>query len=103
MTTSLDHLEALPGAELILPGLADLRAGRETEEAILVEIAAPRLRRLGIDVPHRDDDEPELRLYARLARERALGAHSRYNALIRRIVSFSRALEARVARDRRAR
>ena len=41
----------LPGAELVEAGLADLVAGTETDEALLVSIAAPRLRALGFDVP----------------------------------------------------
>lgn len=36
-------------------------------------------------------DFPEDRLYARLAEEYGNGAHSKYNALIRRLVSFERA------------
>ena len=37
--------------------------------------------------------DPEHRLYARLAQEDADSAHSRYNALLRRLVSFESALE----------
>jgi hypothetical protein len=37
-------------------------------------------------------DTPEHRLYARLAQDSPDAAHSRYNALIRRLVSFERAL-----------
>ena len=81
----------LPGGDLVLRGLADLRAGRETPEALLVAVGAPRLRGLGIDVPVLDD--PEHRLYDLLADEESDSAHSRYNALIRRLVSFERALE----------
>jgi hypothetical protein len=101
VSRALDDLQDLPGAELVLPGLADLAASRDTVEALLVEIAAPRLRRLGIDVPHRDDVEPERRLYLRLDAERSQDVHARYNALLRRLVSFSQALEARVSRERR--
>jgi len=42
-------------------------------------------------VPH-PIASPEHKLYARLAEEKANGAHSAYNALIRRLVSFERAL-----------
>jgi hypothetical protein len=35
---------------------------------------------------------PEHRLYARLRAEDARTAHSRYNAVVRRLVSFERAL-----------
>ena len=86
----------LPGAEMVREGLADLRAGRETQSGLLVAIGAPRLRRLGIDVPMLE--RPEHRLYDILARDESDSAHSRYNALIRRLVSFERALECASAR-----
>jgi len=82
----------LPGGEILEAGLADLHAGRETAFALAVAIGAPRLRLLGIDVPS-VPEEPEHRLYALLARDDADSAHSRYNALIRRLVSLERALE----------
>jgi len=82
----------LPGADLVAKGLEDLHAGRDTIEAVLVSIGRPRLERLGFDVPPRYE-RPEVRLYEALAREQAEGAHSRYNALIRRLVSFERAAE----------
>jgi hypothetical protein len=44
-----------------------------------------------VDVPQ-PFDRPEHRLYARLAQDNPDAAHSRYNALIRRLVSFERAL-----------
>ena len=81
----------LPGSDLIDAGLTDLSAGRESVEALLVAIGAPRLAQLGIATPP-GPDQPEHRLYALLAREDAESAHSRYNALIRRLVSFERAL-----------
>jgi hypothetical protein len=83
---------ALPGAELVRKGLRDLSNGVETTEALLVAIGRPRLARLGFQVPDRYP-EPELRLYRRLARDDPRGAHARYNALIRRLVSFERAAE----------
>lgn len=101
MNRPLESLRDVPGAELVLPGMADLAAGRQTLEALLVEIAAPRLRRLGLDVPELSDQEPERRLYRWLDSERPKGVHSRYNALIRRLISFAQALEGRVARERR--
>lgn len=88
----------LPGADLVRQGLADLRGGRETVEALLVEVAGPRLRALGVDVPKERDLEPERRLYLRLSAESPEDVHGRYNAWIRRIVSFARALEARASR-----
>lgn len=82
----------LPGRDLIARGLQDLEAGEETVPALLVSIGAPRLRFLGIVVP-RPIPQPELRLYLRLHQEDPDAAHGRYNALIRRLVSFERALE----------
>ena len=87
------HFDALPGADLIRDGLSDLAAGRQTAAALLVLIGAERLRRGGVDVPTSDADDPEHALYELLAGEDADSAHSRYNALIRRLVSFERALE----------
>ncbi len=81
----------LPGGDLIASGLDDLRCGLETIPALLVSIGAPRLGRLGLAVPA--IPEPEHRLYAVLAREDPASAHSRYNGLIRRLVSFERAAE----------
>jgi hypothetical protein len=85
--------KGFPGAELVEKGLADLARGEESPESLLVSLAAPRLRRLGIGV---DDPfpEPEERLYLLLARQSGADAHSRYNALVRRIVSFERAAES---------
>jgi hypothetical protein len=89
---SVDVDEALPGAELIRDGLRDLEAGVESIPALLVLIGAPRLRRLGFDVPD-TPYYPEDRLYEQLALIHGDAAHSQYNALIGRLVSFERALE----------
>lgn len=82
----------LPGADLVATGIGDLAEGRVSLEALLVSIGAPRLRRAGIDVPAAIDGA-EHRLYLRLAEEHGDAAHSKYNALIRRLVSFERAAE----------
>jgi hypothetical protein len=82
----------LPGGDLIAAGLRDLDRKLETIPALLVSIGAPRLTRLGYAIPA-PIEEPEHRLYALLARDGAAGAHSRYNALVRRLVSFERAAE----------
>ncbi len=83
---------ALPGEELIEKGLADLARGEETPEALLVSIGAPRLFRIGLAIP-RPIPSPERRLYDLLAESDSDSAHSRYNALIRRLVSYERAAE----------
>ena len=83
----------LPGEDLIEAGLHDLREGRETIEALLVAIGSPRLRRLGLDLPDQLPLNPEHRLYELLAQDDPDSAHSRYNAFIRRLVSYERAAE----------
>jgi hypothetical protein len=85
--------EALPGGDLIEKGLSDLEAGRETVEALLVSIGAARLRAVGVPVPGAGFDHPERRLYEILAREEQDSAHSRYNALLRKLASFEDAAE----------
>ena len=109
----------LPGAELVNAGLAALEALAENDcstlaalgdhaphaesaspelpvEALLVAIGARRLRRAGVPVPDVAvmPKEPELALYKALARQHGNDAHARYNALLRRLVSFERAAEA---------
>lgn len=84
--------DALPGADLIRDGLRDLANGVESIPAMLVLVGGPRLRDLGFDVPD-VPFLPEHRLYELLAANDPDDAHSRYNALIRRLVSFERASE----------
>ena len=89
----MDDLAAFPGGDLIERGLEDLQAGRLTTSALLVLVGATRLRRLGLDVPEAGVERPEHALYLALEQDQPDGAHSRYNALIRRLVSFERAAE----------
>jgi len=83
--------KALPGAELVVEGLRDLEADRTTKAALLVSIGAPKLRSLGVPVGNAIDDA-EHRLWMSLAESGTDSAHGRYNALVRRLVSFERAL-----------
>jgi hypothetical protein len=87
--------ETLPGADLIREGLRDLKHGVASVPAMLVLVGASRLRSLGLDVtdPSPRDGFPEHRLYDLLVASDGDEAHSRYNALIRRLVSFERAAE----------
>ena len=85
--------DGLPGADLIETGVKDLYDGRETVAALLVAIGAPRLRRLGLELPDNLPDDPEHRLYKLLAEDDSDSAHSRYNAFVRRLVSYERAAE----------
>ncbi|MGV1049550.1 MAG: hypothetical protein ACOYD4_13635 [Solirubrobacterales bacterium] len=89
MSTALLQARSLPGADLIRRGVADLSAGRETPEALLVSIGSTRLRSVGVELPS-PIESPEHKLYLLLAREKGNAAHSAYNALIRRLVSFER-------------
>lgn len=96
--TKIDDLIAgLPGEELVRQGLADVYAGRQTVEAYLVRIARPRLSRAGLltDILEDLPAEAELCLY-RLLRTQGGDAYSRYNALIRELVSFENALDRRL-------
>jgi hypothetical protein len=81
-----------PGEELVAAGLRDLEHGNTSIEALLVSIGAPRLSALGLHVAA-PIAKPEHRLYELLAAQDPDSAHSRYNALVRRLVSFERAAE----------
>jgi len=83
----------LPGEELITKGMSDLAQGIESQESLLVSVGAPRLRQLGLTISE-PFDSPEHRLYELLRSSYGDGAHSRYNALIRRLVSYERAAGA---------
>ena len=92
-TDFVEISDALPGADLVRAGLRDIERGvTDSIEALLVQIGAPRLRRLGFDVADAAP-YPEDRLYEKLAEVHGNAAHSQYNALIRRLVSFERAIE----------
>ena len=69
-----DIPDGMPGRELIVAGLDDLRAGRETVEAMLVATGAPRLRACGIDVPGGDRPDSGLRMYRLLGERDAANA-----------------------------
>jgi len=88
---SAETFDGLPGGDLIAQGLRDLAEDRQSIASLLVEIGSPRLRQLGIAV-RSTSERPEHRLYTLLALESHESAHSRYNALVRRLVSFERAL-----------
>jgi hypothetical protein len=88
--SAVDASLRLPGADLVQRGLRDLEAGIESVESLLVSIGAPRLRGLGLGITG-PIPTPEDRLYRLLSAAHGDGAHSRYNALVRRLVSFERA------------
>ncbi len=98
MMGSLGHL---PGGELIAQGLQDCAAGRITPAACLIAVGWPRLNRAGMKLQdleiHRVPD-PEQKLYQLLCAKGG-DAYSRYNSLIRQLVSFEQALEHQDARS----
>jgi hypothetical protein len=98
--TSDELLAGLPGESLVRQGLADVAAGRRTIHACLVAIARPRFTGAGLLRPTTlaTQDEPERELY-RLLREQGGDAYSRYNALLRELVSFESALDGRLRRS----
>jgi hypothetical protein len=92
------EIEGLPGGGLIAAGLADLRAGRMTSKELPVAIGSNRLRAAGIAVPPWSSSQaPEHAPYEVLSAENADSAHGRYNALLRRLVSFERGLDHALA------
>jgi hypothetical protein len=86
-------LAVFPGGDLVQEGVEDLGQGRQTIPALLVAIGAPRLRRAGLMIPPHTIEHPEHRLFEALARSNPDSAHSRYNALVRRLVSFERCVD----------
>ncbi len=99
MDTANDLFTGLPGEALVREGLADFLAGKCTMPACLVAMAQPRLRRAGwitADVAS-PCPEPERQLY-RLLGQQGGDAYSRYNALVRELLSFEQALDHRQTR-----
>ncbi|MEO7117360.1 MAG: hypothetical protein ABIZ34_00140 [Candidatus Limnocylindrales bacterium] len=91
-------LRSFPGHEIVEPGIADLVAGVDSQAALAVALAADRLRAAGVVVPALPPGRPAHQLYLRLAEEHGDDAHSRYRALVLRVVSFARAAEHATAR-----
>jgi hypothetical protein len=91
-----DLIAGLPGEALVRKGLADFHAGGLSIAACLVEMARPRLEPAGLIQANVRDSmpEPELLMY-RLLRLEGGDAYSRYNALVRELVSFEQALDRR--------
>ena len=94
--TTHDLMLGLPGEALLREGLADFQSGRYTIPACLVGMARSRLGRAGLIAGALASSfpEPERQLY-RLLRQEGGDAYSRYNALIRELVSFEQALDRR--------
>ncbi|HEX5050015.1 MAG TPA: hypothetical protein VFX89_23075 [Gammaproteobacteria bacterium] len=90
----IPDLRALPGGDLVMQGLQDLADGTsDSVEALLVQIARPRLATAGLEVPGSARENAELALYSRLSDEGAEDPYAAYNSLLRRLVSCATALE----------
>jgi hypothetical protein len=83
-------------------GLEALAAERETKEALLVSLAAPRLRREGVPIPAPLPPDPDRRLYRLLEKDSADLAHARYLAHLAQAASFADAC-GRLRRQRERR
>lgn len=100
-TASLEELMCgLPGEKTIRDGLRDLELGKETIASLLIAIGRPRLNGLGlaINLQNRMPASPEFQLYQLLCEKHGNEAHAQYNAWLRQLISFERALENRVSR-----
>jgi len=89
-------LNELPGGSVVKEGLDNLAKKQNTIPAQLLLVGGPRLRSLGLNIPS-PPDPPEHLLYHLLWTSDPNAAHSRYNALIRLLVSFERAAECVVS------
>ena len=91
-----DPFEHLPGADLVRRGLEDIAQQRKSEYSLLLQVAAPRLRHLGIEIPLLNDAAPpteepfEHQLYDHIQDN---GGYALYRSLLRRIASFAACLE----------
>jgi hypothetical protein len=91
-----DIISGLPGADHIREGLRDYHEKRHTIPSCLVRMARHRLQRAGMIASSDNHDlDAELDLYQLLSHE-GNRAHSRYNSLIRELVSFEHALDHRL-------
>lgn len=88
--------ENLPGGEIAAIGLEDITNGVQSTEALLLHIAAPRLRSHGLPIPtdHSLPTAAEELLYEKLVESLGDGAYMQYKALLRKLVSFQDSLDA---------
>jgi hypothetical protein len=89
MSTGGGRFVRVPGWELVSVGLDDLASGRQTVAALLLASASQRLAAVGIELPGELQPDATMRLYELVVAEVGEdAAHSRYNALRRRLLSF---------------
>lgn len=96
MTTSHEiNLSSLPGGDIVRRGLSDLASRSITVDGLAVLSASTRIASGGVGVPAVDvGGVPSHMLYAKLQEDLPPDdAYSRYNAIMRRMVSFCNALD----------
>lgn len=84
----------LPGGDLIQQGIIDSQANRQTIFSCLVQIGFPTLSKMQIlpcEIQQSKQEDAELILY-RILKSEVGDAYSRYNALMRKLISFERAI-----------
>lgn len=87
-------LEQYPGGDLIKQGILDSQENRKTIFSCLIQIAFPTLSKMNIlpsEIQLLNQEDAELTLY-RILKSETGDAYSRYNALIRQLISFERAI-----------
>lgn len=91
-------ISGLPGNDIIKDGLRDYRENRHTMASCLVRMARRRLVGAGLmEASQQHDMDAALDLYQLLSHE-GNQAHSRYNSLVRQLISFEHALDHRLTR-----
>lgn len=91
--TQSENEPKLPGEDLVRKGAADFAAGRRSIESYLVQIGSARLRSAGVKLEGPVDPDADYRLYELLSQTHGDSAHAEYNAYLRQLVSFERAME----------
>lgn len=75
-----------------MAGLDDPRHGRETIASLLVAMGT-QASQLGLEIPDDLSANPQRRFCDLLAQDDSDSAHSRYNAYLRRLITYERAAE----------
>jgi len=89
-------MKSLPEYEIIERGLLDISENRASYYSAILYSAKSRLLKLGISLDGVSPEDPAMETYRRLYVEFGDGAHSKLNALNRRLLSFIRAREREI-------
>ena len=93
--------EGFEALEILGNGLRDLEAGIRSVDALLVQVAAPRLTRCGIQIPPTGSSSklPEHELFRLLSVDHGPEAYRHYRSLLRRLVSLENALDSQMGKE----